>query len=77
MGSAGAAWPMGKRCPPPLWHPGLRARSPSGAVRVRASERSEAALGTTKEVLAIIDFLVFNHDFLGFPSIVLGFINIS
>ena len=33
--------------------------SPSGA------ERSEAGLGTTKEVLFIIDFLAFNLDFLG------------
>ena len=37
----------------------------------KESERSEARppLGTTKEVLVIIDFLVFNYDFLGFPSI--------
>ena len=35
--------------------------SPSGA------ERSEAVLGTTKEVLGFIDFLDFNWNFLGFP----------
>ena len=39
------------------------------------AERSEAGvLGTTKEVLVIIAFLVFNSDFLGFPILVLGFI---
>ena len=40
------------------------------------AERSGArlGLGATKEVLVIIDFLVFNYDFLGFPSIVLGFL---
>ena len=44
----------------------------------RPSERSEAGLGTTKEVLGfIIDFLDFNLDFLGFPIILLGFPRIS
>ena len=56
----------------------VAASSPPWPRRERA-ERSGARppLGTTKEVLVIIDFLVFNYDFLGFPSIVLGFINIS
>ena len=53
--------------PVPPWPEGERAER-SGA---------RAPLGTTKEVLVIIDLLVFNYDFLGFPSIVLGFINIS
>ena len=42
------------------------------------AERSEAGLGTTKEVLGlIIRFLAFNLDFLGFRISVLGFPRIS
>ena len=42
------------------------------------SGASEAALGTTKEVLGfIIEFLASNFDFLGFPIIVLGSHRIS
>ena len=41
------------------------------------AERSEAGLGTTKEVLFIIDFLDFNLEFLGFPILLLGFPRIS
>ena len=60
--------------------PGEAARSASsgceatpGRLRPDASawgeraERARLGLGTTKEVLVIIDFLDFNLDFLGFP----------
>ena len=47
------------------------------AVAPWGAERSEAGLGTTKEVLGfIIDFLDFK-DFLGFPILLLGFPRIS
>ena len=48
---------------PPV--PPLRGPEESGAERSGARQ----PLGTAKEVLVIIDFLVFNYDFLGFPSI--------
>ena len=38
----------------------------AGALPASGAERSEAGLGTTKEVLFIIDFLDFK-EFLGFP----------
>ena len=43
---------------------------PGGA---SGAERSEAALGATKEVLGFIIDLDFNWDFLGFPIRLLGF----
>ena len=49
----------------------------AGALPASGAERSEAGLGTTKEVLGfIIDFLDFK-DFLGFPILLLGFPRIS
>ena len=49
----------------------VAASSPPRGPEESGAERSGARppLGTTKEVLVIIDFLVFNYDFLGFPSI--------
>ena len=44
-----------------------------GLLPASGAERSEAGLGTTKEVLFIIDFLDFNKEFLGFPIALLGF----
>ena len=41
------------------------------------AERSEAGLGTTKEVLGFIIDFDFNLDFLGFPILLLGFPRIS
>ena len=62
-------------------------RRPCGSLALGLGYPPEAALGasgaeaerggplkTTKEVLVIIDSLAFNYDFLGSPSIVLGFI---
>ena len=48
----------------------------AGALPASGAERSEAGLGTTKEVLFIIDFLDFK-EFLGFPILLLGFPRIS
>ena len=47
-----------------------------GGLLASGAERSEAGLGTTKEVLGSIDFLDFK-DFLGFPILLLGFPRIS
>ena len=47
------AWDRADLCGPP---------GTSGA------ERSEAGLGTTKEVLGFIDCLAFRLDFIGFPQ---------
>ena len=58
---------------------GVAVAEPPGRFPICALERAERqrseALGTTKEVLVITDFVVFK-DFLGFPSIVLGFLGV-
>ena len=48
----------------PQSHPGS-AGGPPG--RPSGAERSEAGVGTTKEVLGLIDLLAFDWDLLGFP----------
>ena len=77
MGQSSA--PQGGQSPGGCSLPGSQAPRTSGGARLpgRASGASEAALGTTKEVLGfIIDFLDFK-DFLGFPILLLGFPRIS
>ena len=59
-----------------MWKAPGRGWRSRGPLEGRA-ERSEAGLGTTKEVLGFIIDFDFNLDFLGFPILVLGFPRIS